>query len=215
MMGAPLNVIDPDKAAVKINRLVEIAAQLRNGQHFQITRLTSLKALCADPAATTAFGLHLTKLTRAKAKKEFRPLIEHAVRLIQAHLRTPGSVSEEVLWAAFEELRDSQNEIRHHRWAEIRIIHSKEALLAECAMECVLRPWESVRTGYRLATLYAERYDPRYGTGLIPASASAVEDIAAFWAKHFHMRLPRRVGAKRTVKAKACGPGHRAPITSE
>jgi hypothetical protein len=33
---------------------------------------------------------------------------------------------------------------------------------------------------------YAERYNPRYGTGLIPESASAVDDIAAFWAReHF------------------------------
>ena len=214
-MGAPLNVIDPDKAAVKINRLVEIAAQLRNGQHFQITRLTLLKGLCEDQTAAMRFGLYLTKRAQAKATKEFRPRIDRAVRLIQAYLRRPGSVTHEVLWAAFEELRDSQNEIRHHRWAEVRIIHSKEALLAECAMECVLRPWESVRTGYRLAALYAERYDPRYGTGLIPASASAVKDIAAFWTKHFHERLLRRPSATRNTKAKASASSPRVPRTAK
>ena len=214
-METSSNVIDPEKAAVKIQRLRDIAAQLRIGQDFQITRLTLLKEFCADPAATAKFGLYLTKLARAKAAKKFRPLIDRAVRLIQAYLRTPGSVAHEVLWAAFEDLRDSQNEIRHHRWAEVRIIHSKEALLAECAMECVLRPWESVRTGYRLAALYAERYDPRYGTGLIPASASAVEDIAAFWVKQFHLRFPRRGGAKRSVKTKASSPSRQALRTSE
>ena len=42
--------------------------------------------------------------------------------------------------------------------------------------------------GYRLARQYAERYNPRYGSGLIPASAPFVEDIAEFWGKHFSGR---------------------------
>ncbi len=202
-MGAPLNVIDPDKAAVKINRLVEIAAQLRNGQHFQITRLTLLKEFCSDPADTVAFGLHLTQLARPKAKKKFRPLIDRAVRVIRSHLRRPGSVCREALRAAYEDLRDSQSEVEHHRWADVRIIHYKEGLLAEYAMECVLRPWESVRTGYRLAALYAERYDPRYGTGLIPASALAVDEITAFWRSRVRGRFALR---------RRPAPGKRRPV---
>ena len=49
-----------------------------------------------------------------------------------------------------------------------------------------LRPWESAHWGYQTARQYAERYNPRYGTGLIPESASAIEDIVTYWAhEHF------------------------------
>lgn len=90
-------------------------------------------------------------------------------------------MSHEVLWVALEALWDSQNKIEHHRCADIRIIHSKDAMLAEYALQCVLQPQDSMHWGYRLATIYAKRYDSRFGTRLVPASASAVEEIAAFW----------------------------------
>jgi len=41
-------------------------------------------------------------------------------------------------------------------------------------------PW-----AYRVARQYAERYDSRYGVGLIPASAPAVEDIGSFWQRYY------------------------------
>jgi hypothetical protein len=33
--------------------------------------------------------------------------------------------------------------------------------------------------------LYAERYDSHHGTGLIPASAPMMEEIADFWRDYF------------------------------
>ncbi len=84
------------------------------------------------------------------------------------------------------ELEESQNETRDTRWGRVRTIHCREALLAEHALRCVACPQESAHWGYQAARHYAERYNPRYGTGLIPESAPAVEDIAAFWAReHF------------------------------
>ena len=53
------------------------------------------------------------------------------------------------------------------------------------ALEIVLRPWALGDLGYHLARRYAERYDPRHGTGLIPSSAPMVENIAEFWGKYF------------------------------
>ena len=38
---------------------------------------------------------------------------------------------------------------------------------------------------YHLAWQYAERYNSRYGNGLIPESAPMMEDIAEFWGRHF------------------------------
>ena len=37
---------------------------------------------------------------------------------------------------------------------------------------------------YQTARHYAEQYDPRYGDGLIPASAPLLEDIVQFWKEY-------------------------------
>jgi hypothetical protein len=55
----------------------------------------------------------------------------------------------------------------------------------------VFSPTVSVEWGYRIARQYAERYNPRYGTGLIPESAPIVADIADFWCQ-YHMEKPLR-----------------------
>jgi len=52
----------------KLQTLAPIAADLRQGQHFNITRLTILKDLCADPKAAATFARHIAKLTRRKMK---------------------------------------------------------------------------------------------------------------------------------------------------
>jgi hypothetical protein len=62
-----------------------------------------------------------------------------------------------------------------------RLYESREALLVEDAPACVLLPHQSADWGYKLARDYAERYDARYGNGLIPDSAPYVEEIAGFW----------------------------------
>jgi hypothetical protein len=50
--------------------------------------------------------------------------------------------------------------------------------------------------GYRVAKEYAERYEPRYGTGLIPESAPLVQEIAEFWCRyHFEKPLNEWLGA--------------------
>jgi hypothetical protein len=52
-------------------------------------------------------------------------------------------------------------------------------------LECILNPFASSDLGYLLARRYAERYNSRYGTGLIPESAPRMEDIAESWGRHF------------------------------
>jgi hypothetical protein len=69
------------------------------------------------------------------------------------------------------------------------MIQSTEVLLIEYALSCLLQPTASADWGYRLARQYAERYNSRYGTGLIPESAPMVEDIADFWCQ-YHVGKP-------------------------
>jgi hypothetical protein len=54
--------------ARKVRTLDEIAEQLRQGNDFPVTRLTTLKGLCEDSAAAGAFALFLTR----KAQKAMR-----------------------------------------------------------------------------------------------------------------------------------------------
>ena len=82
-----------------------------------------------------------------------------------------------------------QDRFEYQVWGSVRIIHSTEVLLIEYALSCLLQPTASADWGYHLARQYAERYNSRYGTGLIPESAPLVEDIADFWCQ-YHLGKP-------------------------
>jgi hypothetical protein len=182
-----------EPVAAKLQKLALLARELRGGEHFEITRLTTLKSWCEDPIAAGRFALHLAEHSKGRAGKKYKPLIANALRQMKKHLANPSDQAPEPLWHALRELEDSQNEIKDTRWGRVRTIHCKEALLAEHALRCVARPRESAHWGYQAARQYAERYNPRYGTGLIPESASAVEDIVAYWARHHFGRDAKKV----------------------
>jgi hypothetical protein len=40
----------------KVKKLAEIAEGLRQGKHFEVTRLTTIKSLCGEPEAVAAFA---------------------------------------------------------------------------------------------------------------------------------------------------------------
>ena len=58
-----MNEVSP-KIVEKIQTLVQIAAELRQGKDFKITRLTLLKSLCSDPETAAKFALHIAQLTQ-------------------------------------------------------------------------------------------------------------------------------------------------------
>lgn len=51
----------PAKITKKIQTLDQIVADLRQGEHFRITRLTMLKSLFSDPQAAAKFALYIAK----------------------------------------------------------------------------------------------------------------------------------------------------------
>jgi hypothetical protein len=190
------------KAAPKIRRLAEIAAALRKGEHFEVTRLTTLKSLCADAQAAIQFALYLAKLTDRKMRENacpshldpeqwdaYKALVAQALEHMDAYVEEPSEEASRAVWSVQSAVREVQNTYRNQAWGPVRIIHSTEVLLIEYALSCLLQPTASADWGYRLARQYAERYNSRYGTGLIPESAPMVEDIADFWCQ-FHMGKP-------------------------
>ncbi len=91
----------------------------------------------------------------------------------------PGNELRKVL----TKVRNSQNVVKHISWNDIRMIECGELLQIELALECLLQDGDPSHVAYHAARRHAERYDSRYGTGLIPASAKALEQIIAFWSE--------------------------------
>jgi hypothetical protein len=181
----------------KMRRLAQMAAALQQGNHFEVTRLTTLKSLCEDAQAAAQFALYLAKLTDSKMRETHCPshlapeqwdtykgVVAQALEHMDAYVEEPSEQTSRALWSVASEVREVQNTYRNQAWGPVRIIHSTEVLLIEYALSCLLQPTASADWGYRLARQYAERYNARYGTGLIPASAPLVEDIADFWCQY-------------------------------
>jgi hypothetical protein len=70
-------------------------------------------------------------------------------------------------------------------WNQVRMIRNLDLLVIENALRSVVFIIEAPAWLYQAARHYAERYDPRHGTGLIPASAPMMREIADFWRDHY------------------------------
>ncbi|HEV3052927.1 MAG TPA: hypothetical protein VGX50_21650 [Longimicrobium sp.] len=180
-------------------KLASLADELDARRSFPITRLTVLKRLCAEWEHAARFACYLADLSRkhfrtapparldAERAEAFMERINDVIAGIHGYMATPTREADLALRAARRELAGLQSESRDTQWATVRTIHSREALVVENAANCILDPRNSATWGYRLGRDYAERYDPRHGTGLVPESAPLVRDIADFW---LHVALP-------------------------
>src|SRR5262245_6874544 len=179
------------KVIPKIRQLATIARELHEGASFNITRLTTLKSLCEDATAAPRFALYLAQLTHKKMQEQrrlshlnaekwahYKQVVEEAVRQMERYVEQPTPQTTNPLWQLQSQVHALQDRYENQAWGPVRIIESTEVLLIEYALSCLLQPTASADWGYRLARQYAERYDSRYGTGLIPESAPLVEDIA-------------------------------------
>jgi hypothetical protein len=169
-----------------VEKLEEIAESLRHGKAFPVTRLTTLKGLCEDPKAGGAFALLLVRkiqkqMREKKARKRYRELVNRAVRELKPYLEHPTDERNERLWSVWHEMKEEQNEYKPISWGTLRIIKSRELLVAEKCLESVLRPHEASYWLYQAARDYAERYDARYPYDLTPKSAPLVEEFARYW----------------------------------
>ena len=192
-----MNEVSP-KIVQKIQTLAQIAAELRQGKDFNITRLTLLKSLCSDPEAAAKFACHLASLTQKKMKiaicpshiqpenwVQYQRLAARAVRGMTRYLKEGTTEAASPLRDLLIVIRKAQDKFERQQWGPVRIIESGQLVMVETALECVLHPWASSELGYRLARQYAERYNPHYGTGLLPESAPMVGEIADHWGRHY------------------------------
>ena len=174
-------------------KLATLAEELRTGKSFRVTRLTVLKRLCAEWESAAPFACYLADLSQqhfrtappslldAERLAAFRTRIATAVSCIHDYMDAPTRDADLALRVARRELESAQSETRDTRWATVRTIHCRDALVVENAAHCILDPRNSATWGYRLGCAYAERYDLRHGSGLVPESAPLVGEIAEFW----------------------------------
>ena len=181
----------------RIRKLEETALALKKAQSFSITRLTSIKSLCRDYNVAIRFSFYLSRLTLKKVKasdcpeytdpkdwEKYKKIISRSVSSMRRFLSDPLEDNLSVIRNNWREVRDIQSETRSGPYGiVIRTIHSRDVLVIEDSMSCMLYPDDSSYWSYKLARAYTEEYNPRYGTGLIPESAPMLDDIIAFWRK--------------------------------
>jgi hypothetical protein len=184
----------PDAQIIKkVKKLSEIAEALRQGMDFPITRLTTIKSLCAEPEAAEAFALFLAqriqnKMRQDKCPDRYRKLVDRAVRELKPYLDDPTEERKARLSSLCREMEAEQNEYKTIGWNLVRMLKSKDLVVVEECLKSVLKTYEAPIWAYQGAKDYAERYDSRYGSGLIPSSAPMVEEIAGFWRNYYGIK---------------------------
>jgi hypothetical protein len=189
----------PPKAVLsRVRKLAQIARDLSEGANFSITRLTTLKSLCEDPEVAAHFAVYLANHTSRRINEMSSPLhlsnsewrmhnelVERAVERLQSSVEGPAGPKREELRELLRELESVNDEFKSIPYGMVRIIQDKNVLIVEDAVRCVLSADSAPSQAYYLARDYAERYDSRYGTGLIPDSAPLVMDIVDFWCDYY------------------------------
>lgn len=190
---------EPPRAVLRrIRKLAQIARELSEGANFSITRLTTLKSLCEDPEVAARFAVYLASRVSQRVDEVSTPLhlsnsqwkthnelVERAVEQLRSYVERPSDPEREALRELLRELESVNNEYESIPYGTVRKIQNKDVLIVEDAVQCVLSPYSAPDRAYHLARDYAERYNPRYGTGLIPESAPLVIDIVDFWCEYY------------------------------
>ena len=202
----------------KVQKLNQLSDKARHSRFaVSITSLTVLKSLCLEPEVANRFVTYLAQRTRQKVRAtakqsgylsmdewaRHREMIERAVTALEQYLDQPSEEGRSRLRTLFHELAGEQNDYRRVYGGPARVIKNNDLLLIEYALRTVLADEASTSLwSYQTARHYAERSDASHGTGLIPASAPLVKDIADFWMREFGLSTESITAPVRARKPK-------------
>ncbi len=210
----------PRDVLMKVRKLAQLPEEARHCQFaVNITRLTSLKSLCQEPEVARRFVTYMTRKALENAEQgkrrsgsltpkqrhAHREMMEEALEELEDWPAEPGEADRRRLWDLRDRMRAEQNEHQSIPFGAVRLIRDWELLIAEKAIQCVLHPREAGHLAYEIARDYTERYDGRYGTGLIPKSAPLVQDIVDFWIGELGIDKEALAAPARAGKARSKG----------
>jgi hypothetical protein len=203
----------------RVKKLVLLPEEVKQSRWaVSITRLTSLKSLCQDPAVANRFVTYLARKTLERLRQGqgrsahpdtaeqrlHQQLMADALAEMDAYLAGPTAERQRRLRDLLGQMRQQQNEFKNISWGAVRLIHDWELLLFEYAVSCLVSPArEAPALAYQTARHYAERYNPSEGTGLITASVPLVQDVADFWVREFGIDVAALTAPARATRTAA------------
>ena len=179
----------------RVQKLEDALEDLRKGNsnYFSITKLTSMKSLCRDEEYRKEYCVYLASLVMDNAEylmendnaKNIVNLIQQAYHVIENIAKDNNYTNVVVAKATLSRLKNSQDQYKRVKWTTVRIITSRDLLILENILQCLLLPTDiAVSYAYKATRNYVEKYNPHYGTGLIPESIPMLEKIICFWNRY-------------------------------
>jgi DNA-binding MarR family transcriptional regulator len=188
----------PPEVLRKVRKLAQLPDDAWQSRlAVSVTRLTVLKSLCQQPELADRFVTYLAHkvlerveqgtghASRPKKAADLvhREMMSAALAGMEAWQQGPTENLRRALGDLYQRMKGEQNEHRNIPYGAVRLIEDRDLFLCEQALACLLHPQESGNWAYKVARDYAEHYDPSHGTGLTPASAPLLQDIADFWMR--------------------------------
>ena len=164
-------------------KLLTIAAEIKEHGSANLTRLTVLKKWFEHPHRLSSFAIFVAKRASGRKGKsigEAAKLFRNARALFKGKNVFCPVVSKEQTEKLHECLQAFQNEHKRLRWGTTRIIKNHNLFLIEEGLRIYLWHSNLPQEGYRLAATYCEHYDPPYGNSLNGPSATKIHEIVRF-----------------------------------
>jgi len=211
----------PPEVLRKVRKLADLPNEARQtGYAISVTRLTVLKSLCAQPEVANRFvtclarkvlerveqGKGRTTRPKGATDRAHREMMSQALAGLEAWQQGRTDALRQTLSDLRRRMQAEQNEYRKISWGAVRIVTDWDLFLFEQALGCLLYPHEAGSWAYQMARDYAERYDSSHGTGLTPASAPLLQDIADFWMRELDVTDQELHRSARKRQAKAASP---------
>ncbi|MEG4294138.1 hypothetical protein Q5692_35510 [Microcoleus sp. C2C3] len=169
--------------ANKIKKWIQATKEVEKARFaIPITRLTSIKSLCADEVAAEKFALYIAQrvqqMNQAICPEHFtseewaqqQQLVDEAIALMQSYRENPSSESRQSLRNLLRDIDGLQgDDYRKNRWTTVRFVRSGDLLKLEYALRCFVEP-DFPYWAYKLAREYVEGYGLQSGSGIVAES---------------------------------------------
>jgi hypothetical protein len=164
-------------------KLLNVAAEIKEHGSANLTRLTVLKKWFEKPHRLSSFAIFVAKRAsgrKGKSTGEAAKLFQNAWVLLKGANVFCPEVSQETAEKLHGRLHAFQNEHKKLRWGTARIIKNHRLFLIEEGLRIYLWHSKLPQEGYRLAANYCEHYDPSYGNCLNGESYTKIHEIVRF-----------------------------------